>query len=250
MNAYHFGLIGFPLSHSFSEQYFSNKFKNENISNCRYKLFPLKTIKEFNKLLINNSRLRGLNVTIPYKTSVIKYLDELSPEAEEIGAVNTIKILRQGDEIYCKGYNTDIFGFQTALGDINRKFRSALILGTGGASKAVEYVLRTLNAEVTFVTRSAGNLSNVLNYNDLNRNIIQGVDLIVNTTPLGMFPKKELSPDIPYHALTDKHLLFDLIYNPADTLFMKKGRRQGAKVTNGLSMLKYQAEKAWSVFGI
>lgn len=242
-----FGLIGRHLQHSFSPAYFANKFKQEGILDCTYDLFPLAQIEDFKALLQKNSNLKGLNVTIPYKQAIIPFLEDLSPQALEIGAVNTIQFI-DGKLI---GHNTDVYGFQTSLEKILSapQFQSkALVLGTGGASKAVIYALQKLSIPYQYVSRSAA--TDILSYEMLSPEIIQEHLIIINTTPLGMAPNTDTCPLLPYLAIGQKHILFDLVYNPKQTLFMKKGLEQGAKSINGLEMLHLQAEKAWSIWTI
>jgi shikimate dehydrogenase len=236
-----FGLIGYPLTHSFSPGYFKEKFKKEGVLNSEYEAFELKSIGDIDILISERDPL-GLNVTIPYKKGVIAFLDELSPEAKRIGAVNTIKI----ENDIRKGYNTDIYGFQTSLLNFlgDQKPTNALILGTGGAAQAVQYVLEELDICYHNVSRQMG----FLNYEDLDEAIIKKHTLLVNTTPLGTYPKTNTFPDIPYRYLTNQHYLYDLVYNPSETLFMKKGKQMGAKVKNGLDMLHLQAEKSWEIW--
>lgn len=235
-----FGLIGFPLAHSFSEKYFSEKFKKENITDCRFKNFPLRTIEEFPALIRNEPALCGLNVTIPYKESVIKYLDDLDEDAKKIGAVNCIKISQK-----LTGYNTDSFAFEQSLKPLLKpEHRQALILGTGGAAKAVSFILDGAKIRFRFVSRTKGDFS----YSELNRQILSDSLLIINTTPLGMFPETNACPDIPYQFLTPRHLLYDLIYNPEETLFLKKGKEKGTQIKNGLEMFRLQAEKTWEIW--
>jgi len=204
------------------------------------KLYDAALIKEENELL-------GLNVTIPYKEEVISFLDAVDSEALEVGAVNVIKILRSGDKIKLKGYNTDIYGFKESLKPfINKGMKQALILGTGGSSKAVAWVLKKLGVKIIFVSRS--NKQGSITYREITDNIIGNTQLIVNTTPLGMYPDTENKPDIPYNLLSPSHILYDLIYNPAQTLFLKEGINRGCTVINGLTMLKLQAEKSWEIW--
>lgn len=241
-----FGLIGHPLTHSFSAQFFSKKFQAEAISNCSYTNYPLPNIAAFPILLKTTPQLCGLNVTIPYKEQVIPYLDELSPTARAIGAVNTISFTADRRLI---GHNTDVDGFLAALTLIQilyKKLDRALVLGTGGASKAICWVLDELKIPYFMVSRSpkAGQLS----YQELDAKHILEHRLIVNTTPLGMYPNINEAPNLPYTSLTADHFLYDLTYNPAETLFMKKGKAQGAGAENGLGMLKIQAEKAWEIW--
>ena len=249
MNIY--GLIGHPLHHSFSKKYFTEKFKKENIFNSEYKLFDLKSIKEFQKLIKNIPEIRGLNVTIPYKESIIPLLNEINSEATKIGAVNTIHIQRPNkNDIITKGYNTDIYGFEKSLKPyINFAIKKALILGTGGAAKAVAYVFRKNNIEYLFVSRSETNRNKrIINYSILDRIIIKNILIIVSTIPLGTNPNTENYPNIPYKFISEKHILYDLIYNPNETIFLKKGKKNGAITKNGLEMLYLQAEKSWEIF--
>jgi shikimate dehydrogenase len=243
-----FGLIGYPLSHSFSKRYFTEKFMREGFEGCQYELFPLKDIAELPSLLDLHPNLQGLNVTIPYKEQVIPYLDELDEGAAAIGAVNTIK--RAGGRLL--GYNTDVYGFEQSLrsflqaaGETPGQLQ-ALILGTGGSSKAVAFALRQLGIRFRFVSRHPG--PEALSYEEIDADRIRQYRLLVNTTPLGMSPKVEACPPLPYSALEPGHLLFDLVYNPALTAFLAKGQAQGAAIKNGLEMLELQAEKAWEVW--
>ncbi|MBN2612256.1 MAG: shikimate dehydrogenase [Bacteroidales bacterium] len=243
-----YGLIGFPLKHSFSQKYFTEKFEKGNISSCRYENFPLEDIGDFKELIHNNKDLAGLNVTIPYKQGVIMFLDEVDVTAREIGAVNTIKIYRNKSKLRLKGFNTDAYGFKNSLSPyIEGYHKKALVLGTGGSSKAVNYVLNSIGFQVTRVSRKPLPGSQI-GYGQVDEELISQNLLIVNTTPLGMFPDTDACPDIPYHLLTEKHVLFDLIYNPAETLFLKRGREKGAVTINGLPMLHAQAEKAWEIW--
>jgi shikimate dehydrogenase len=236
-----FGLIGYPLKHSFSPQYFKNKFKEEGILNSEYCLFELDDVSKVVEL-VESVKPAGLNVTIPYKEMILPYLDELSPAAKKIGAVNTIKF----NEDYGVGYNTDVYGFEISLKELygENKPENALILGTGGAAKAVQYVLEELDIVYHNVSRRQG----FMNYEDIDQKLIEVHTLIVNTTPLGTFPDINNAPKIPYKYLTDQHLLYDLVYNPDKSLFMKQGEAYGARVKNGLEMLQLQAEKAWEIW--
>lgn len=243
-----FGLIGFPLEHSFSKAYFSEKFKKENIANCTYENYPLEDISELNDLIRENNTLIGLNVTIPYKQAVIPFLDEIDNEAAEIGAVNTIKISRAEKEPFLKGYNTDIYGFEKPLLEVLTKdHRKALILGTGGASKAVEYILKKHNINCHYVSRKPGN-PGIYSYSDLTEELITHYHIIVNTSPIGMYPNINDKPKIPYGSLGEQHILYDLIYNPEKTLFLKEGEKRNCSLINGLPMLHKQAEKAWEIW--
>ncbi|MBB4119853.1 shikimate dehydrogenase [Mesonia hippocampi] len=241
MQKSNFGLIGKNIEYSFSRAYFKHKFETENI-NASYKNFDLKDLSEFPAVFKKN-HLKGLNVTIPYKEEIIPYLDALSPEAKTIGAVNTITL--KNNKLI--GHNTDAFGFKNSLTPLLEKHHEkALILGTGGASKAIAYVLKTLGIAYTFVSRK--NTSTNLSYTELSPLIIQAHNLIINCTPLGTFPNIETSPNIPYQHLNSQHLLYDLVYNPPLTTFLKQGKKQGCKTINGLKMLELQAEKAWKIW--
>jgi len=238
-----YGLIGYNIGYSFSKTFFNFKFEKEN-RNDSYENFDIPVLSKISEILENNPDLKGLNVTIPYKKSIIQLLDKVDKEALQIGAVNTIKINKDGS---LKGYNTDHYGFSKALIEFfPLKEKKALVLGTGGASKAVKYVLQIMNFEVTQVSRTK--TENNITYTDLNRDIIKQNYLIVNCTPLGTFPKIEECPDIPYEYLTKDHLAFDLTYNPRETKFMKLSKERGARKSNGLKMLEYQAKKAWSIW--
>lgn len=238
-----FGLIGYPLSHSFSKGYFAEKFAKENIVDCKYDVFPLEKIEDFVELCNDKKNLIGLNVTIPYKEKIIPFLDELDETAANIGAVNTIKF-SNGKKI---GYNSDAYGFEMSLIPLLKQHHTkALILGTGGASKAVEYVLRKLGISFQYVSRNKN--EKAISYEEVNELIIHNSKLIINTTPIGMYPNVNNAPEIPYNVITDKHLLYDLIYNPEETLFLKKGKEKGAQTKNGLEMLYLQAERSWEIW--
>ena len=240
-----FGLIGYPLGHSFSKKFFSEKFQRESIE-AQYDLFELESIAEF-VTLKENDALNGLNVTIPYKEQVIPYLDELDQTAAQIGAVNVIKFIRANGELKLKGFNSDAIGFENSLNPYLKPYHTkALILGTGGASKAIDYTLRKLGIETTFVTRKPK--SGMITYEELSETVLNDNLLIINASPVGTFPHSDECPAIPYQFLTDKHLLFDVVYNPTETLFLKKGWERGAKGLNGQSMLIGQAEAAWKIW--
>lgn len=252
-----YGLIGYPLSHSFSKKYFTDKFEKENLKDHEYNLFPIEKIDEFPDLIKKLPSLKGLNVTIPHKETVIPFLDSLDETAKEIGAVNCIKIYSDAESASGKrlvGYNTDAFGFRQSIKPfLETQHERALILGTGGASKAVHYILKTIGIDCYFVTRTKiidNNLitRNEFSYEELNEYVLSAFKLIVNTTPVGMYPKTEDSPAIPYEFLTPAHLLYDLVYNPLETEFLKKGKKMGASTVNGLSMLHQQAEEAWRIW--
>jgi len=237
-----FGLIGKTLGHSFSKSFFEEKFDKEDIKNASYNNFPLDNVDEF-KTLIKEHSFCGMNVTIPYKVSIIPMLDELSEEVKAIGAVNTIQFT-QGKLV---GYNTDYIGFHNSLKPfLENTMEKALILGTGGASKAVVYALEKIGISCTCVSRNP--VGTQLNYEDLNEFVIKHHLLIINTTPLGTSPNTDQCPDIPYQFIGDKHLLMDLVYNPSETLFLKKGKHKGANILNGKSMLIHQAEEAWKIW--
>lgn len=245
-----YGLIGFPLKHSFSARFFSEKFARENID-AEYLNFEIEDITELRRVILFNPSLRGLNVTIPYKEQVIPFLHTLSPEAEEIGAVNVIRVARQPGEMYnyhLTGYNTDYIGFRESLRPLlrNEIHTDALILGTGGASKAVAQALKDLQITYRFVSRTPAEGRH--SYDELTSEIINTHKLIVNASPVGTFPQIEQCPAIPYEALSPNHLLYDLVYNPTETLFLRKGKAMGATTHNGKEMLELQAEAAWKIW--
>lgn len=243
----HYGLIGYPLTHSFSRKFFSEKFVAESID-AEYLNFELSNIDSLPEVILNHPTLVGLNVTIPYKEMVIPYLDELDSDARTINAVNTIRISREGDKIRTKGYNTDIIGFRESIRPLLQTYHTkALILGTGGASKAVAYALKQLNMEIIFVSRNPEDKGEI-GYSDLDEDTIKSFKVIVNTTPIGTFPKVNNSPSIPYELLTPKHLLYDLVYNPETTEFLRLGKMQGATIKNGLEMLHVQALASWEIW--
>jgi shikimate dehydrogenase len=238
-----FGLIGFPLSHSFSKRYFTEKFLRENIAQNSYELYPLSAISELPQLLKSNPLLEGLNVTIPYKEQVLYYLDELSPVVQETGACNCIRI-KDGK---LTGYNTDVIGFEETLSrKLQPHHKRALVLGTGGAAKAVHYVLKQKSISFTQVGRKKSN--DVIDYESLTPEIMAEHTLIINTTPLGMYPNVDFAPAIPYTSLGASHYLYDLVYNPGKTLFLKRGEEKGAITENGADMLVIQAEASWDIW--
>jgi len=240
-----FGLIGFPLSHSFSEKYFADKFAREGIEGASYKNFPIEDIAMLPGLIAQNPGLAGLNVTIPYKELVIEHLDKLAPDAREIHAVNTIVI---HDDGLWHGYNSDIYGFDRSLSDLlpSDYDGGALILGSGGASKAVRYVCLQRNIPYLVVSRKEGQIFTA--YNEVDKALLSDYRLIINTTPLGMHPNVDRAPDLPYDVLDDTHYLYDLVYNPAQTRFLRKGEMQGCCTKNGLDMLVLQAERSWQIW--
>ena len=238
-----YGLIGYPLGHSFSVSYFNEKFENENIDAC-YINFEIPTIDSLREVLDKNPELRGLNVTIPYKQQVIPYLDAVSPEARAIGAVNVIRITRKGNKVLLKGFNSDVIGFRQSIEPLLEKcHKKALILGTGGASEAVDHGLRSLGLETVFVSRYER--PDTIQYGMITPEVIQEYNVIVNCTPVGMYPHSDECPKLPYEAMNHETLLYDLLYNPDETLFMKKGAEHGATVKNGLEMLLLQAFSSW-----
>ncbi|MGB0896704.1 MAG: shikimate dehydrogenase family protein [Flavobacteriaceae bacterium] len=238
-----YGLVGKNISYSFSKNYFSKKFSAEHINNCSYVNFDIDAVQHFKSIFETESVINGLNVTIPYKEAIIPHLDKISKKAQEIGAVNTIKVTKEGQ---LKGYNTDEYGFRKSLLPLLQKHHNkALILGTGGASKAIAYALKKLQTPYSFVSRKN---NTKYNYESLTDAVIKEHHIIINCTPLGTFPKTEEHPNIPYNAISNQHLLYDLIYNPEETTFLQKGRNQGAATCNGMKMLELQAEKAWKIW--
>ncbi|RZM24242.1 MAG: shikimate dehydrogenase, partial [Pedobacter sp.] len=235
-----FGLIGFPLSHSFSKKFFSEKFDREHIVDCEYELFPIESTRSLPELIDGDPSLRGINVTIPHKLGVIPYLNELDEAAHQIGAVNCISILHKDGEQVLKGYNTDAYGFETSLKPLlDPEHAKALVFGDGVAAKAVRYVLNKLDIPFLVVSRKPSDHN--ISYASVTPQLLQEYTVLINTTPLGMSPNTESYPDIPYSALSEKHLAYDLVYNPEETLFLKKAQSYGAKVKNGLEMLYLQA---------
>ena len=246
-----FGLIGYPLSHSFSQKFFTEKFLRENIVNAQYENFPIATIESFAALWKEHPSLEGLNVTIPYKKEVIAFLQHSSPVVQAIKACNCIR--KFNNELY--GYNTDVIGFEKSLLPFLKAHHThALILGTGGASAAVQWVLQKLNIQYQVVSRKSNTneenteLKASLSYDQLSNSIIESHTLIINTSPLGMFPNVNEAPPIAYDAITEQHHLYDLVYNPIETLFLKNGLSKGATVQNGLDMLHIQAEESWAIW--
>jgi shikimate dehydrogenase len=238
-----YGLVGKNIEYSFSKTFFSLKFEHEERTDS-YHNFDIESIEELPKIISKNTDLKGLNVTIPYKEEVIPFLDKIDKEAKKIGAVNTIKICKDGRLI---GYNTDHYGFAKSLANfLPLKKKTALILGEGGAAKAIAFVLDAMNFEYTFVSRNKSDHS--ITYKDLSQEIMATNCLIINCTPLGTYPNIDEYPNIPYRSLTEDHLLFDLIYNPRETEFLKRGFAKGARVSNGLKMLEFQAKKSWKIW--
>jgi len=241
-----FGIFGKSLSHSFSKSYFEKKFKDLNLKDHFYDTFEIDSIEVFKDIISKNKNLKGLNVTIPYKETIIPFLDELNEEAKEIGAVNCIKVI----DNKLIGYNTDVYGFSQSIKPfLDTNHQRALILGTGGASKAVAYVLKKVGVEIYFVTSSkVKKTNNTFFYSEINELVMNAFKLIVNTTPVGTFPNITDSPALPYPLFTPEHLAYDLTYNPEQTLFLKQAKEKGSIVVNGLSMLQLQAEKSWEIW--
>ena len=238
-----YGLIGYPLGHSFSISYFNQKFKDEHID-AVYENFEIPSIDLLPEILDSNPNLKGLNVTIPYKQKVIPFLDNISPEARAIGAVNVIKVIHDGKKIKLKGYNSDVIGFTQSIEPMLERFhKKALILGTGGASKAIDYGLKSLGLETVFVSRYER--PGTIQYSNITPDVVKEYNVIVNCTPLGMYPHTEECPLLPYEAMDNHTILYDLIYNPDETMFMKRGAEYGANVKNGLEMLLLQAFASW-----
>lgn len=241
-----YGLLGYPLGHSFSRNYFNNKFEAEDID-AEYINFEIPDINMLMEVISEYYNLNGLNITIPYKEQVIPFLDELDEDAANIGAVNVIKIIHKNNDLILKGYNSDVVGFCDSISPlIKPHMKKALILGTGGAAKAVCYGLKKLGIESQFVSRKK--TENTITYPEINKDIIDEHHIIVNTTPLGMYPNVDDCPDIPYELLTEKHLCYDLLYNPDETLFMKNAKGYGATVKNGLEMLLLQAFVSYEIW--
>jgi shikimate dehydrogenase len=244
MSKKRFGLLGKNISYSFSKGYFTEKFSNEKTTDCTYENFDITEIDAFTELVKNNPDLKGMNVTIPYKEVVIPFLDKMSKKAALIGAVNTIKFTKKGKLV---GYNTDCHGFKKSLQPLLQSFhKKALILGTGGASKGVAFALDELDIEYTFVSRNP--TKNEIDYSQINSDTFDKYQIIINCTPVGTSPNTEAFPLLPYAFFTGKHIAYDLIYNPAETQFLKKAKEQGAQTKNGLDMLIFQAEKAWKIW--
>jgi shikimate dehydrogenase len=242
MNLY--GLIGYPLGHSFSKQYFTQKFEKEGLEDCFFELYPLKQIEEFNELIRSTPDLKGLAVTIPYKESVMPFLQSVSGEAGRIGAVNCIEFLEEG----LKGHNTDVVGFeQSFVPLLQHHHTKALVLGTGGASKAVQYVLNKLEIPFLLVSRNPVG-THTISYHDVNENMLKEYTIIINCTPLGMSPNEQDKPSLPYEHISFVHYFYDLVYKPAETQFLLEAKKQGATIKNGYDMLIIQAEENWKIW--
>jgi shikimate dehydrogenase len=242
-----FGLIGYPLGHSFSKKYFTQKFSEENISDCSYENFPLESLDKFHDLLMENPDLCGLNVTIPYKTEILKFVDYKDIMIDEIGAVNVLKIGRDRGKIRISGYNSDITGIRDSILPFKTEnVRNAMILGSGGSARAVAWTLDDMGINHSIISRSRKR--GTIAYSDITREMIKGVQLIINTTPLGMYPGVETRPELNYNFLDESHILFDLVYNPEMTLFLRSGQERGCKIITGLKMLYSQADRSWEIW--
>lgn len=243
-----YGLIGYPLGHSFSKAFFNQKFEDEGLD-AEYENYEITTIESLPEIVDTTPELKGLNVTIPYKRQVMDYLDSVSPEAARVGAVNVIRIKRQEKKTILKGYNSDVIGFAQSIEPMLEKYhKKALILGTGGASNAVDFVLKNLGLQTQKVSRTKK--ENAIEYKDVTAETVEEYNVIVNCTPCGMYPNTEECPMLPYEAMNGRNILYDLIYNPDNTLFMKKGIQQGATVKNGLEMLLLQAFASWDFWNM
>lgn len=240
-----FGLIGYPLGHSFSKQYFTEKFEKEGIRDCHFESFPIASINDFPDLLQQHPNLKGLSVTIPYKEKVLAFVDELSPEVQAIGATNSIKISNGK----LTAFNTDITGFERSFAALLQPHHNkALVLGTGGASKAVQHVLRQLNIPYLIVTRNEDQIEGQINYSAINEAIMAEYNIIINCSPVGMHPNESEAPALPYQFITAQHYCYDLVYKPDKTMFLQKGEAQGATIKNGYDMLLIQAEESWRIW--
>ncbi|WP_342330148.1 shikimate dehydrogenase [Pedobacter sp. FW305-3-2-15-E-R2A2] len=242
-----YGLIGYPLSHSFSKKHFTEKFVQEHIHNCEYELYPIENIEVFPDLISSDEEICGINVTIPYKVSVLAYVKDLDDAAAKIGAVNCIDIRRENGKTIFKGYNTDAYGFEESLKPFLKEHHTkALIFGDGGAAKAIKYVLNKLGISFLIVTRKPTEGS--ILYEEVTEQILKEHTLLVNTTPLGMSPNSDTYPEIPYEFVTEQHLAYDLVYNPEVTKFLAQASARGAAIKNGLEMLYLQAERSWYIW--
>ncbi|MFT3981866.1 MAG: shikimate dehydrogenase [Ferruginibacter sp.] len=242
MNLY--GLIGYPLGHSFSKKYFSEKFEREGLGDCSFELFPIEQIDQFSQLLANHPALNGMAVTIPYKETVMPYLQQLSAEAKSIGAVNCIEFLPDG----LKGHNTDVLGFEQSFAPLLSPWHNkALVLGTGGASKAVQFVLKKLGIPFLLVSRNAEGADRIA-YDQLDAAVMKEYTIIINSSPVGMYPHVNDKPSIPYSLISSQHYLYDLVYRPEETAFLKEGKEKGATIKNGYDMLVLQAEENWKIW--
>ncbi|MGB4205271.1 MAG: shikimate dehydrogenase [Bacteroidales bacterium] len=243
-----FGLIGYPLGHSWSKSYFDKKFLAEKIHDAEYQLFPVKDLSLLKTLPEIYPSLQGLNVTIPYKISILPYLDFIDPVAGQVNAVNVVKIIRAGSRTSLHGFNSDVVGFERSIKPLLKSHhRSALILGTGGASRAAAWVFTKLGISYVYVSRDSSEQLQI-GYDELDNEIMEKHTIIVNATPLGMAPDIHSKPQLPYHLISDRHLMFDMVYNPTETAFLESGRKRGATIKNGLEMLHIQAEESWLIW--
>lgn len=246
-----FGLIGYRLGYSFSKKFFSEKFEKGGLSEYEYVNFELDSIDEFPNIFEKNPNISGLNCTIPYKQQIMKYMDSIDSEAAEVGAVNTVKVIRENGVMKLVGYNSDVYGFENSLKPmLGKKHQKALILGTGGASKAIKYILTKLGIDYVSASIEEQLYEKEIRYSEIDEQLIQECLIVINATPLGTFPKVDNCPDIPYQFITSSHVLFDLVYNPEITMFMKKGLEKGASVKNGLEMLHLQAIRSWEIWNM
>ena len=244
-----FGLIGYRLGYSFSKGFFTDKFEKEGLTDYEYVNFELDSISEFPEIFKKNDHIAGLNCTIPYKQQIMSYLDEIDEEAKQVGAINTVKVIRTGEQVQLKGFNTDIYGFENSLMPmLTEKHKKALILGTGGASKAIKHILNKNGISYLSASIEEELADQEIRYEQIDESVLKEHLIIINATPLGTFPKVDTCPSIPYESITADHVLFDLVYNPEQTLFLKKGLEQGATTKNGLEMLHLQAIKAWEIW--
>ena len=242
-----FGLIGYPLSHSFSKKFFSDKFNDEQILDCAYELYPIADFQLLDQLLDEEPELEGINVTIPYKLEILSRLQEIDEAANEIGAVNCVKILDRDGKRYLKGFNTDAYGFESSIRPLLKiQHTKALVFGDGGAAKAVKYVLKKLNIAFQVVSRKPQ--AGALTYSEVSSELLKEYTVLINTTPLGMSPNIATCPNIPYESLSNRHLAYDLVYNPEETMFLRNAAERGAVVKNGLEMLYLQAERSWFIW--
>lgn len=246
-----FGLIGYRLGYSFSKKFFTEKFEKEGLNEHEYVNFELDSIEEFPGIFEKNPNISGLNCTIPYKQQIMKFMDQIDAEAAEVGAVNTVKIIRDNGTLKLVGYNSDVYGFENSLKPmLTEKHKKALILGTGGASKAIKYILTKLGIEYVSASIEEQLFEKEIRYSNIDEKMISEHLIIINATPLGTFPNVDNCADIPYQFITADHVMFDLVYNPEETLFMKKGKEKGASVKNGLEMLHLQAIRSWKIWNM
>ena len=244
-----FGLIGHRLGYSFSRKFFTDKFQQENLKDFEYVNFELDSIQEFPGIFDQGKEICGLNCTIPYKQQIMQYLDEIDAESSQVGAVNTVKITWNNGKRFLKGFNTDVYGFEHSLSPmLESKHQRALILGTGGASKAIKYILHKLNIDFISATIEEECFEKEIRYDQINEQLLKEYLIVIHATPVGTFPNVDQCPDIPYEYITKDHVCFDLVYNPEETMFLRQSKEQGAKIKNGLEMLHLQANRAWEIW--